>query len=231
MKCESKECVCCVFVHVALMHGLYCNAYLTSFLFFFPTSFSFSPTAADGTYATSPYTTYAPALSSLQGGYAATHHHSALSASQQAGNQRMPLNGTQSSLVYSDALPSSAVHQHQSSLSMNGLYGCTQKPSGLPTMTLGMSPFPVSNWSASSLVHPSGRSIAPLHSPLTGYSAEGSTHIRGHSGQALDVGDSSYSLQQHSPDQMLPECASSEPCKYVNKLCASLALLQASVRE
>eukprot|EP00731_Ephydatia_muelleri_P026187 Em0018g287a len=194
---------------------------------YFPTSSLQRPAmpgyaAADGTYATSPYSTYAPALSSLQGGYAATHH-PALSAGQQAGNQRMPLNGTQSSLVYSDALPSSAVHQHQSSLSMNGLYGCTQKPSGLPTMTLGMSPFPVSNWSASSLVHPSGRSIAPLHSPLTGYSAEGSTHIRGHSGQALDVGDSSYSLQQHSPDQMLPECASSEPLLENSKTQSSLS--------
>lgn len=202
MKCESKNA--CVSCH-ATVHIVY-SALLASWLFFFPT-------AADGSYSTSPYSTYAPALGSLQGGYAATHH-SALSG-QQAGHQRMP-NGTPSSLVYSDALTSSALHQHQSSLSMNGLYGYTQKPSALPSaMTLGMSPFPVSNWSASSLVHPSGRSIAPLHSPLTGYSAESSTHIRSHSGQALDVVDSTYSLQQHSPDQMLPECASSEPCKYV----------------
>ena len=124
-----------------------------------------------------------------------------------------------SSLVYSDTSLSSAVHQHQSPISINSLYSCTQK-SSLPTMALGMSHFPVSNWSASSLVpqsgplavHPGGRSIAPLHSPLTAYSAE-SAHIRSHSGQALDVGDSTYSLQQHSPDQMLPECASTEPRK------------------
>lgn len=186
--------------------------------------------AADGSYATSPYSTYAPSLSGLQSGYAVSHH-SALS--QQGGNQRMP-NGGASSLVYSDTLPSSAVHQHQSSISMNGLYSCTQKPAALPSMApmaaLGMSPFPVSNWSASSLVqqsgqlavHPTGRNIGPLHSPLTAYSAE-SSHIRSHTGQSLDaVGDSTYSLQQHSPDQMLPECASSEPMLENSKTQSSL---------
>jgi hypothetical protein len=38
-----------------------------------------------------------------------------------------------------------------------------------------------------------------------------SLQMRNHSVQSLDVSDSAYALQQHSPDQMLPECASTEP--------------------
>ena len=62
-----------------------------------------------------------------------------------------------------------------------------------------------------------GSNAAPLHSPLTAqvYSADTTpTHLRSHShsaSQSIDVGDATYTLQQHSPEQMLPECASTEP--------------------
>ena len=94
---------------------------------------------------------------------------------------------------------------------------------GTRSMSLGMPALPVGQWPSTPILssppvsfhsRPSSGNAAPLHSPLTAqvYSAD---TLRTHSAQSIDVGDSSYSsLQQHSPDQMLPECASTEPSKY-----------------
>ena len=129
-------------------------------------------------------------------------------------------------IVYSDA---SAV-QSPASLSTNhGLYTPTQRSSfsslSQPGMMIGMSTFP--NWPSSLLPPSTSVSIpclptsrhtsntAPLHSPLTAqvYSID-SSNMRTHSGGSLDVGDSTYALQQHSPDHLLPECAATEPGEY-----------------
>lgn len=98
-------------------------------------------------------------------------------------------------------------------------------------MGLGMSTLPMANWPSTPILsstpvsfpslqsRPSSGNAAPLHSPLTAqvYTTDGTNalQLRTHSSQNLDVSDTgSYSLQhQHSPDQMLPECASSEPSK------------------
>ena len=62
---------------------------------------------------------------------------------------------------------------------------------------------------------PTSNSTGPLHSPLTAqvYSADttGTNQLRTHSAQSIDVGDSTYALQQQSPEPLLPECASTEP--------------------
>ena len=109
---------------------------------------------------------------------------------------------------------------------MGGIYGMSTNARS-SVMGLGMSTLPMANWSSLSSTpvsfpslqsRPSSGNAAPLHSPLTAqvYTADGTSglQLRTHSSQNLDVGDTSYSLQhQHSPDQMLPECASSEPSK------------------
>ena len=103
---------------------------------------------------------------------------------------------------------------------MNGLYGTSQQRMSQPL--IGM---PAFNWHTAatplSLTTTSTGNLqqsrpssntGQLHSPLTAYSADA---LRTHSGQsALDVADGTYSLQQPSPaEQMLPECASTEPSK------------------
>lgn len=109
--------------------------------------------------------------------------------------------------------PSTAIYTTETTTmppSSNGLYGT---PTGRSSL-INMSAF---NWSmaspaCTSLLPPVSMqsrqgSTAPLHSPLTAqvYSADAPHH------QTLDVSDG-YSLQpQHSPEQMLPECASTEP--------------------
>ncbi len=105
---------------------------------------------------------------------------------------------------------------------MNGLYGTSQQRMSQPligmpafnwhTMPAAATPLNLTTTSAGSLQQsrPSSNT-GPLHSPLTAYSAEA---LRTHSGQSLDVTDGTYSLQQPSPaEQMLPECASTEPSK------------------
>lgn len=107
---------------------------------------------------------------------------------------------------------------------MNGLYGTSQQRMsqpliGMPTAfnwhtmpTAAATPLNLTTTSAGNLQQsrPSSNT-GPLHSPLTAYSADA---LRTHSGQSLDVADGTYSLQQPSPaEQMLPECASTEPSK------------------
>ena len=106
---------------------------------------------------------------------------------------------------------------------MNGLYGTSQQRMSQPligmpaafnwhTMPTAATPLNLTTTSAGSLQQsrPSSNT-GPLHSPLTAYSADA---LRTHSGQSLDVADGTYSLQQPSPaEQMLPECASTEPSK------------------
>ncbi|XP_011410489.1 PREDICTED: BEL1-like homeodomain protein 9 [Amphimedon queenslandica] len=92
---------------------------------------------------------------------------------------------------------------------------------GTRSMSLGMPALPVGQWPSTPILssppvsfhsRPSSGNTAPLHSPLTAQVYSADTSLRTHSAQSIDVGDSSYSsLQQHSPDQMLPECASTEP--------------------
>lgn len=109
---------------------------------------------------------------------------------------------------------------------MNGLYGTSQQRMsqpliGMPTAfnwhtmpTAATTPLNLTTTSAGSLQQsrPSSNT-GPLHSPLTAYSADA---LRTHSGQSLDVADGTYSLQQPSPaEQMLPECASTEPSKSI----------------
>ena len=174
-------------------------------------------TAAANAY--SPYPTYntpTAALSGLSNSYPGQHM-----------NSSVLQNHTQRTAIYSDAVAvqSPAVASSLSSAA-NGLYTPTQRSSlSQSSMMIGMPAF--HNWSATSLLPSASSSIsipalpssrhtssntAPLHSPLTAqvYSID-SSHMRPHSGGSLDVGDSAYSLQQHSPDQLLPECAATEP--------------------
>lgn len=111
-----------------------------------------------------------------------------------------------------------------------GLYTPTSRTS-LTQPLIGVSAF--ANWSPTapplvSTSTPSGGSLSAaglqarpssntgptLHSPLTAqvYTGDSSSTLR-NSG-TLDM--SEYSLSQHSPDQMLPECASSEPSKLMH---------------
>ena len=112
-----------------------------------------------------------------------------------------------------------------SGTTMNGLYGTSQQRMSQPligmpaaafnwhtAMPAAATPLNLTATSTGSLQQsrPSSNT-GPLHSPLTAYSAEA---LRTHSGQSLDVADGTYSLQQPSPaEQMLPECASTEPSK------------------
>ncbi|CAI8012310.1 hypothetical protein GBAR_LOCUS7911, partial [Geodia barretti] len=174
-------------------------------------------TAAANAYSHYPtYNTGTAALSGLSNSYAGQHMNSSVLQNHAAAAQR--------TAIYSDAV---AVQSPvaASSLSTNGLYTPTQRQSlSQSSMMIGMPAF--HNWSATSLL-PSASSVsiptlpssrhatsntAPLHSPLTAqvYSID-SSHMRPHSGGSLDVGDSTYTLQQHSPDHLLPECAATEP--------------------
>lgn len=172
----------------------------------------------------SPYPTYntGASLSGLSNSYPSQHMNSSLLQ-----NHTAPRTA-----IYSDTLtvPNPAAAAASSLSSTNGLYTPTQRSSlSQSSMMIGMPAF--HNWSASSLLpsasssvsiptlsssrqHTTSNPTAPLHSPLTAqvYSID-SSHTRLHSGGSLDVGDSTYALSQHSPDQLLPECAATEPGK------------------
>ena len=109
-----------------------------------------------------------------------------------------------------------------------GLYASTSRASFTQPL-IGVSAF--TNWSASassSLLpsatpsvssalqsRPSSNTGPTLHSPLTAqvYSSDPGV-LRTQTG--LDMGETGpYSLSQQSPDQMLPECASTEPSKFL----------------
>ena len=169
----------------------------------------------------SPYPTYntgTAALSGLSNSYAGQHMNSSVLQNHAAA-------AAQRTAIYSDAVAVQSPVAASSLSSTNGLYTQTQRPSlSQSGMMIGMPAF--HNWSATSLL-PSASSVsiptlpssrhttsntAPLHSPLTAqvYSID-SSHMRPHSGGSLDVGDSTYTLRQHSPDHLLPECAATEP--------------------
>ena len=116
---------------------------------------------------------------------------------------------------------------------MNGLYGASQQRMSQPFIGMpafncytmpAATPLSLTTTSAGTLQQsrPSSNT-GQLHSPLTAYSADA---LRTHSGQsALDVADGTYSLQQPSPaEQMLPECASTEPSKFITMGISSLAI-------
>ncbi len=126
---------------------------------------------------------------------------------------------------YNADVPSHQVPGAVSSSSVNyGLYASTSRSSFTQPL-IGMSAF--TNWSAPSLLpnttspisslhsRPSSNSGPTLHSPLTAQVYSTDPVLRTQA--SLDIGESGpYSLpQQHSPDQMIPECASTEPCKCV----------------
>lgn len=174
-----------------------------------------------------PYPTYAQtgALSGLTNSYPTQH----------GMNPSVLQNHTQRTALYSDTVAIQSPAAAASLSSTNGLYTPTQRSSFSQSgMMIGMPAFP--NWSATSLLPSASASVslpsmtrhsntAPLHSPLTAqvYSID-SSHLRTHSGASLDVGDSTYTLQQHSPDHMLPECAATEPgtLRVVTILCRVL---------
>ena len=171
----------------------------------------------------SPYPTYntgTAALSGLTNSYAGQHMNSSVL-------QNHGVAAAQRTAIYSDAVAVQSPAAASSLSSTNGLYTPAQRPSSLSqsSMMIGMPAF--HNWSATSLLPSAASSVsiptlpssrhatsntAPLHSPLTAqvYSID-SSHMRPHSGGSLDVGDSTYALQQHSPDHLLPECAATEP--------------------
>ena len=170
-----------------------------------------------GLTATSPYAAaaYSPLATGLHSSYP-SHQHSMGSSSHIA-------NGL-SSYDTGSLQPSSTTTSP-----MGGIYGMSTNPRS-SVMGLGMSTLPMANWPSTPILsstpvsfpslqsRPSSGNAAPLHSPLTAqvYTADGTAtglQLRTHSTQNLDVGDTSYSLQ-HSPDQMLPECASSEPSEF-----------------
>ena len=180
-------------------------------------TFFLSVLHAGSSYGLSPATpyTYTP-LASLQNSYTAQHH------SLQTSSQRIHSGG--SSSIYTDA---SVVQPNTSSV--NGLYSHSRSSfSQPPMMAIGMHHF--SNWASTTPFLPTtsmslqnlqsrqaaSGNAAPLHSPITAqvYSAD----LRTHSVQSLEAGvgsDGTYTLhQQHSPDQMLPECASTEPSRF-----------------
>lgn len=153
---------------------------------------------------------------------AAVHQHSPILHTTA---QRLP-NGPSS--IYADT---SLVQQGTvSSASLNGLYGSTHRSSiSQPMMPLGMHAsayWPMASATpllpATTVSRHGSSNTAPLHSPITAqvYSTD-TSHLRTHSAQSsLEVSDGTYSLQQHSPDQMLPECASTEPSKFGMCACA-----------
>lgn len=183
---------------------------------FFPTQLH--PLTAANAYAPYPtYNTPTAALSGLSNTYPSQHM-----------NSSMLQNHTQRT-AYSDTVAIQSPVAAASLSSANGLYSTPTQRSSISqsaaSMMLGMPTF--HNWSATSLLPSASSSIpvpslpssrhassnaAPLHSPLTAqvYSID-SSHLRTHSGGSLDVGDSAYALQQHSPDHLLPECAATEP--------------------
>ena len=162
------------------------------------------PTA--GSYATSPY--IYPQLAS---GY--TNQTS--TATLGLPSQRMQLSNGPCSVYSADSTSA-----YCGTVSSSSLYGSQQR-SSLTHPVIGMTNL---SWPAmpsstqllpttSSLStippppRPSSHNVPPIHSPLTAQVY--SDPLRQTS---LDVSDGSYSYQQqHSPDQMLPECASSEP--------------------
>jgi hypothetical protein len=169
----------------------------------------------------SPYPTYnsptAAALSGLSNSYPSQHMNSSV----------LQNHMQRTAVCYSDAVAVQSPAAASSLPSTNGLYTPTQRSSlSQSSMMIGMPAF--HNWSATSLLpsasssvsipslpssrHTTSNTAPPLHSPLTAqvYSID-SSHLRSHSGVALDVGDSTYALQQHSPDHLLPECAATEP--------------------
>lgn len=111
-----------------------------------------------------------------------------------------------------------------SSTSLNyGLYSSTSRPVNQPLLSMctpswpataaASSLFPNSSSVVNMQSRPSSNTGPTLHSPLTAqvYSTETGV-LRSQS--TLDMGEGGYSaLSQPSPDQMLPECASSEPSK------------------
>lgn len=121
----------------------------------------------------------------------------------------------------------STMPQHSSSSTspLGSFYGMSSSQSR-SAMGIGMSSLSMGQWPSTPILssnpvsfsslqtRPSsdGSTGAPLHSPLTAQVYTDAS-LRTHSAQSIDVGDSTYSLQQHSPDQMLPECASTEPSK------------------
>lgn len=169
-----------------------------------------------GISSTSPYA-YSPlaATAGLHNSYSPHQHSSTLGmAAASSGHLANGISPYDSSL------------QSSTSSSLTSLYGVSST-SRSSVMTLGMPTIPVPQWpttpllpsnpvSFPSLQSRQGSNAAPLHSPLTAqvYSADTTpTHLRSHShsaSQSIDVGDA-YTIQQHSPEQMLPECASTEP--------------------
>ena len=174
-----------------------------------------------------------PYTAGLTGSYAystlsyPTQHPSAaigLQAAQRVQNGPTNVYASDTSSLYQTSISSGST--------MNGLYGTTQQRMSQPL--IGM---PAFNWPTMPAATPlsltttstgnlqqsrPSSNTGPLHSPLTAYSAD---TLRTHSGQStLDVAadGSTYSLQQPSPaEQMLPECASTEPSK-------SLAILSSN---
>lgn len=164
-----------------------------------------------------------PYTAGLAGSYAystlsyPTQHPSAaigLQAAQRVQNGPTNVYASDTSSLYQTSISSGST--------MNGLYGTSQQRMSQPL--IGM---PAFNWHTMPAATPlsltttstgnlqqsrPSSNAGPLHSPLTAYSAD---TLRTHSGQsALDVADGTYSLQQSSPaEQMLPECASTEPSK------------------
>lgn len=122
---------------------------------------------------------------------------------------------------------------------LGSLYGMSSQARS-SMMGLGMPTLPMAQWPSTPILsstpvsfpslqsRPSSGNAAPLHSPLTAqvYTADATTasmQLRSHSAQSIDVGDTTYTLQQPSPDQMLPECASTEPVN--SSKCTNVELL------
>lgn len=166
------------------------------------TGSSYSALAAS----TSPYGAYSPLTSSLHSSYPPPQHSSLGSMTGQLTNGGLA--GYDTSLQ-----PTSST---TSPLSYYGMSSQARPSMMMPTLPMQwpstpiLSSTPVTFPSLQS--RPSSGNSAPLHSPITAqvYTAD-AMQLRTHSAQSIDVGDSSYTLQQHSPDQMLPECASTEP--------------------
>lgn len=179
---------------------------------------SFLGSSYPGLTATSPYAAaaYSPLATGLHSSYP-SYQHSPLTMGSGSNHVTNGLSSYDGSLQPTSSTTSP----------MGGIYG-TSTNARSSVMGLGMSTLPMANWPSTPILsstpvsfpslqsRPSSGNAAPLHSPLTAqvYTADGSAglQLRTHSSQNLDVSDTSYSLQhQHSPDQMLPECASSEP--------------------
>ena len=189
-------------------------------LFFF--SLHYTGSSYHGLSSTSPYA-YSPlaATAGLHNTYT-PHQHSA----------SLGMAATGTSHLANGLSPYDSSLQSSTASSLTGLYGVSTTRSSV--MTLGMPTIPVPQWPTTPLLpstpvsFPSlqsrpGSNAAPLHSPLTAqvYSADTASHLRSHShsaSQSIEVGDATYTLQQHSPEQMLPECASTEPAVNTSEL-------------